>query len=595
MRLPLRRGPGGYLTHGMDLEMPSAASLSEPTVKTALADGQVTLEAIDAAVQHILLAEFSMGFFDRPQKIKSLPEDSPESSRAALEIARSAVVLLKNENETLPLDAAKIRSIAVYGDYAMKTPISGGGSGHVAPFHTVNYLDGIRAAAGDKVSVSFEPAPKADPSVFETLACAQVSVDGPAGLSLKATVSPAKEPEEAAQTGGTPPMEAVVPGINLAWGDQNRPFGIPVGRNGVLTWDGVLVAPEDGDWELIRDYEGTARWNPKPNIRIGTPPPQFSGNLVPQWENGDGLHLTKGQAVPISVHWYVFPRGRQTIKVGLRRIAPDVERARKADAVIVCTGRMAGESNDSFFDLPLAQQRLVEALAAVNPRTIVVNTSGAGLGLAGVSEAAPALLQAWFLGQEAGTALGEILFGKVNPSGRLPMTFDRDLADNAAFANYPGELPGPSQPPVVEYKEGVFVGYRGYDRSGKAPLYPFGHGLGYTHFAYGELSVERVDESARVTLNITNDGPREGAEVVQIYVGPPASAVERPPRELKGFAKVSLQPGETQKVAIDLPRDAFAYWSPEKKAWTVDPGEFVIEAGASSRDLRLKQTVRIGE
>jgi beta-glucosidase len=333
------------------------------------------------------------------------------------------------------------------------------------------------------------------------------------------------------------------------------------------------------------------------DVRIGNTPQQFKGDKLVPWAPGDGIHLAKGQPVPITIKWHLNGGSKQSIKVGLQPIPVfNTAPAKQADVAIVCTGRLAGECNDSFFELPLVQQHLVKAVVAANPRTIVVNTSGAGLDLARVSESVPALVQAWFLGQEACTAIGDVLFGRVNPSRRLPMTFDRNLNDNAAFANYPGDiLKDTKQPPFVKYQEGIFVGYRGYAKSGKAPLFPFGYGLSYTHFKFSNLKVQPTADGAKATLDVTNSGAREGAEVVQLYVGQPKAPVERPLRELKGIAKVSLKPGETQQVIIDLPRDSFAYWSPAKKAWTVDAGQFIVEAGASSRDIRLKQFVQIGQ
>jgi beta-glucosidase len=584
------------VANGMDLEMPRARNLFEDAVKAAMTNGQVSQNDIDGAVRHSLFTEFSMGFFDRPQKLENLPIDSEASSKTALDIARSAIVLLKNEKGILPLDRAKIRSIAVYGSDAVNTPISGSGSGHADPYHKVDYLDGIRAAAGDKVSVTYEEMPEADPAMFAAFPCAHVSADGAPGLKFTAELTPPNHSDST--TSGTQSMESVESCVNLSWTDKNRPFGIPVGREATLAWTGVLVAPEDGDWELVRSNSSaiTNRGNAHPDICIGTRPPQFK-NVEVRWMPGDGVHLLKGQPLPITIRWHLNGRGAQAIKVGLRPIpAVNIAPAKQADIAIVCIGRTTGEGNDSFFEIPLVQQRLVKAVVAANPHTIVVNTSGAGLDLADISERVPALVQAWFLGQEAGTALGDVLFGRVSPSGRLPMTFDRKLNDNAAMANYPGEIPqDPNLPPVVHYGEGIFVGYRGYDKSGKTPLFPFGYGLSYTTFKFANLKVDSTANGAKASLEVTNSGNREGTEVVQLYIGQPKASVERPVRELKGFAKIALKPGETKQVDIELPRDSFAYWSPVKKAWTVEPGEFVIEAGASSRDIRLTKSVQIGQ
>ena len=209
-------------------------------------------------------------------------------------------------------------------------------------------------------------------------------------------------------------------------------------------------------------------------------------------------------------------------------------------------------------------------------------------------DGAAAILQAWYLGQEGGIAVGEVLFGDVNPSGHLCSTFDRTFEDNPAFAFYPGQNQSGLAYPVEPYTEGIFYGYRGYDKAGKNPMFPFGYGLSYTTFQLSNMKVEKAGADVRISLDIRNTGKRAGAEVVQIYVGEENSPVPRPKRELKGFSKVTLAPGESKKVQITLPRESFAYWSPIGKAWTVDSGnKFAIEAGVSERDIRTKQTVTV--
>jgi beta-glucosidase len=561
------------LPHGLDLEMPRGEIFTPENCKAALADGRWKPADIDNAVRRFLVTAFAMHFFDRPQKRAELPIESPDSNQVALDVARAAIVLLKNEKEALPLDRAKVRTVAVYGRFAKDSPIHGGGSGGVDGLHPVNYLEGIRAAAGSQVKVQYIETPAPDLSIFQTMACAFLPDGKTPGLQLITQVEP---------NGGDPksaPTVSVQSGVNLSWDDAHRPPGLPAGRRGTLEWKGVLIAPADGNWELVQNGA---------NVKLGTPPPQFHDGHPEQWQPGDGIRLKKGEAVPISVAVDVDGGGSGNIQVGLRPVpAFDLTAARQADAVIVCVGRETSEGSDSFFEEPLVEDELIKAVAAVNPRTIVVNTSGAGLNMADWIDQVPAALHSSFLGQQAGTALGEVIFGDVNPSGHLPMTFDRDLSDNLAMAHYPIDEVEPSGLPRVHYAEGLYVGYRGYDKTGKAPLFPFGHGLSYTHFTYANLQVKKDGDGMRASFNMTNDGKRAGAEVAQIYVGQPGASVERPVRELKGFDKVTLQPGETRRVAIELPRDSFAYWNSAQKKWTVEPGHFVIQAGASERDIRL--------
>ena len=199
----------------------------------------------------------------------------------------------------------------------------------------------------------------------------------------------------------------------------------------------------------------------------------------------------------------------------------------------------------------------------------------------------PALLQAWFPGQEGGTAVAEILFGAVNPSGRLPATFERRWQDNPSHDYY---YPEPDTLRIV-YKDGLFVGYRGYEQNGVAPLFPFGHGLSYTTFKYSNLAVSPEDTSdgnVQVTFDLTNSGSRAGAEVAQVYIADTHSSVPRPPKELKGFAKVNLKPGETQRVTVELNRRSFSYYDVEARAWHAEPGVFEVLVGHSSAAIELR-------
>jgi beta-glucosidase len=290
--------------------------------------------------------------------------------------------------------------------------------------------------------------------------------------------------------------------------------------------------------------------------------------------------------------------GGNQIRVALDPPAlPDLSEAKTADAAIVCVGlnrNMESEGRDRRFDLFDLQQHLISAVSAANPHTIVINNSGAAVGMAGWIGKTAAVLHAWYLGQEGGLAVGSVLFGDFNPCGHLCSSFDRTFEENPAFAYYPGTTPAGSAFPVEPYTEGIFYGYRGYDKTGKDPLFPFGYGLSYTSFKFSNLRCTKSGAGVTVSLDVKNTGRRAGAEVVQVYIGEKDCPLPRPKRELKGFGKVLLQAGETRRIEIGLPRDAFAYWSPVRKDWTVDSGhKFTIEAAASERDIRLKETVRV--
>lgn len=241
--------------------------------------------------------------------------------------------------------------------------------------------------------------------------------------------------------------------------------------------------------------------------------------------------------------------------------------------------------------LPPAQDALVRDTVAKNPNTVVVLISGSPVEMSWVEDV-PAIVMAWYPGMEGGRAIADVLFGKVNPGGKLPITVPRALADSPAHAD-PRRFPGDKR--EVCYDEDIFVGYRHFDREDVAPLFPFGHGLSYTYFEYCQLAVEtdgwQPDGLLRLSMQLSNSGARDGAEVVQLYVGAQAPSLPRPARELKAFRKVWLQAGESRAVAFELPARALAYFCPQALAWRVDDGEYEISLGASSRDLRLQATV----
>jgi beta-glucosidase len=244
-------------------------------------------------------------------------------------------------------------------------------------------------------------------------------------------------------------------------------------------------------------------------------------------------------------------------------------------------------------DLPANQLAALKAVAAVNPNVVVVLVNGSTVVLGDITPHARALVEAWLGGQAAGGAIVDVLTGAVNPSGRLAETIPHRLEDNSSYFNFPGD----SQ--VVRYGEGLFIGYRGYDKAHQDVAFPFGFGLSYTSFALSDLrvgtqgSVADGDYGATVTVTVTNTGTVEGAEVVQVYVEDVDSTVARPKRELKGFAKVSLASGSSSTVTIELDQRAFAFWSVEHGRWAVEAGEFVIGVGPNSRDLPLTETVTV--
>jgi beta-glucosidase len=288
-------------------------------------------------------------------------------------------------------------------------------------------------------------------------------------------------------------------------------------------------------------------------------------------------------------------------KANPKLIAEAVKAAKESEVAIIFGGYNHGFSNswdDIAYDgegkdkkdiiLPFGQDELIKAVIKANPNTIVVLIGGGASDMTQWVGNAKAILQAWYPGMEGGNAIANILFGKVNPSGKLPVTFPKKLEDMPAHAL--GEYPGDS---IVNYNEGIFVGYRYFDTYKKEPLFSFGHGLSYTTFDYSNIKVTKEGEGAIVTLTLKNTGSVEGAEVVQLYVSDPEASVERPMQELKAFQKVFLKPGESKEIKLTLNKDAFQFFDEKKMSWVLEPGKFIINVGSSSRDIRLNGEVTL--
>jgi len=316
----------------------------------------------------------------------------------------------------------------------------------------------------------------------------------------------------------------------------------------------------------------------------------------------EGIRARAGSGIEIKSALGVGMDGeapeQDTPEARARLLKEAADAAAHADVAVVVVGRYEKIEREDFdvktMDLPAGQDELIEAIEAANPRTVVVLNTGDPVTMTKWLDKTPALLDMWYGGQEAGRALAAILFGDANPSGKLPVSLPKRWEDNPAYGNYPGVNL------KENYAEGIYVGYRYYDTKNVEPLFPFGFGLSYTKFEYSELTVTPYIIAGKtgltgavVSLKMRNAGARAGAEVVELYVRDGHSKIDRPAHELKGFRRVELKPGETQTVAFTLGRGAFSYWSPEKKAWTAEPGTFEIQVGASSRDIRLRAPLEL--
>jgi len=571
---------------GLDIEMPHADYLNDSLLEPAVARHEVSEQMIDDKVRRMLRAMEVIGLFNPAPPPPASAVNSPEHRALARDVEAEGIVLLQNRNDVLPIDFRGVKTVAVIGPGAAVARTGGGGSAYVSPYYGVSPLEGIRAKAGGSVTVVTAPGCVMDQDITPAPASwlrPPAPDEGKEGLRGEYFANQ--------EWKGAPALTKIDAQVDFDWGSGSPDPSIPVDHFSAR-WTGQLVPRESGDFQLsIRSDDGS-------RLYVG-------GELfIDNWGEHAGvtrsrmITLTKGKPLDLRLEYYEN-EGGALVQLGLTShgndmLARAVELARNADVAVVCVGNtneIETEGVDrASLALPQGQDELVAAVAAVNKRTVVVLTSGAPV-LMPWAEKVGAIVQAWFGGQEVGNALADVLAGDVNPSGKLPVTFLRSWDDTPARATYPGRNGR------TEYAEGIFVGYRYFDREKKEVLFPFGHGLSYTTFAYGPLTVSPVEGGAKyareVSLAVTNTGKRAGAEVVQLYVGARTPPVPRPPDELKAFAKVVLAPGETKHVTLTLDESSFAYYDAASKGWSVAPGTFDILAGSSSRDIRSRAAIEV--
>ncbi len=572
---------------GLDLEMPSGAFMNRANLLPAIQQGKVLTATLDDKVRRILRTAAEFGWFDRDQIDLSIPRYNRDGQQAALEAAREGMVLLKNDGGVLPLQREQVRSIAIIGPNAYPAVPVGGGSAQVEPFAAVSFLQGLSDRLANSATVYYR---RGIPTPGE-IAGATKFITAPDGSQSGLKLEIFDNPELA----GTPLVSRTLRNVNAD--DFIPAFNAPKGYS--TRWSGYYVPRAAGPHDIF--IEGTGEGggfrlliDDKPTIDEW----RESREIVAQAR----VQLTEGpHKIVLEQHGRESFR-RTRLRMGIVPEGTLVDPAAralaaKADAVVVAVGfdpDTESEGGDRTFALPIGQDELIREIGAANPKTIVVITSGGAVEMTKWLDHVPALIQAWYPGEQGGTALAEILFGYANPSGRLPVSFERRWEDNPAHDSY---YPDPGTHRVV-YRDGVFVGYRGYQHNGTKPLFPFGYGLSYTTFEYRNLSIRPAAAATsgvlyEVSFDVTNTGKVAGAEVAQLYVGEKAAKVPRPSRELKGFAKIMLGPGETRKVTIPLDARAFSYYDPAAKHWRADDGDFNVLVGRSVDTIELTGEIKL--
>ena len=456
---------------GLDLEMGTLIDKYEdwyyanPLIE-AVKSGKIPMSLVDEKVGDVLRVMIKTNVLDPKKRFGPGSMNTKEHQQATYDVAAEAIVLLKNQNNLLPLDFSSIKSLAVIGDNATRKHSNGGLSSEIKAVYEVTPLEALRAKWGDKVDIRFAQ--------------------------------------------GYEKLSTFVEGSN----------------NG-----------------------------------------QSSGTFSSKTQESDAL------------------------------LKEAVEVARTSDVALLVCGLNHDYDTESFdrlnMDIPYGQVELIQEVVKANPRTIVVMIAGSPLNMAAVDICSPAIVWAWFNGMEGGNALVDVLSGKVNPSGKMPFTTPVSLDQSPAHAlgNFPG------RDLKVNYEEDILVGYRWFDTKGLPVVYPFGYGLSYTTFNYSNLNTDKKTydqaDTIQATFTLTNTGDREGAEVAQLYVSDPVCSVMRPVKELKGFKKVFLKPGESRRITLDIPVSSLAFYSEAQSQFVVEPGEFILQLGASTSDIKQKISIDV--
>lgn len=579
---------------GLDLEMPTGRHLNYKNIMPLIKSGKLSEATINKQVRHILRVIVTLGLMDHPSKPDSSLVNSPEHQKVALKAAEEGIVLLENKNNTLPLNLSGVSKVTVVGPGA-KQVLRGGGSSMIIPYFTVTPWEALKKRIGDRVTLNYVPGvmpgnetPAASGSMLHTGSGANAQ-EGLKGVYYANNSFSGKPVYTRTDTSVNYGLGDVTNGVSMS---DVIPKPDSLFHDGFsMRWTGYLSVPESGTYVIdVADNNGMDFFfNGK---KVLTARLRYGIRI-----NSYKVDLQANKRYPVRLDY--FSRGNGVnIKLGIRRtndylIKQAAKAARNSDLVLAFVGRTrydVSEGHDlASLRLPDNQDELLNAVVKANPKTVVVISAGEAVEMDPWNKRAAAVVDAWFGGEEAGNAIVNVLMGDYNPSGRLPLTFPRRWSDTPASKTYM------KQDSVAPHQEGILVGYRYFDANNIKPLYPFGYGLSYTTFALSDVKAEKSgtgpDARVNVTFTVKNAGDRKGTEVAQVYIHKPDSRVKRAPHELKGFSRVSLEPGESRRVTVHIPENQFAYYDVTDKKWTVEPGSYDILVGTSSRDLPLHTTV----
>jgi beta-glucosidase len=580
---------------GLDLEMPGPPKYYGHLLESAVQSWQVDDRKLDESVRRMLRMLAKAGKLDGfPVKTANARVNTSDHQQLARELAEESIVLLKNRQNLLPFSPEQIQSIAVLGPNAAMASIGGGGSSFVEPPYRVSPWEALQAKLGGKLKLAYEEGCQNNLEPFIMSSKDLTPVDM-AGQGFRGEYFFNTEFRGPAQ------LVRLDHKIDFWWYVNNvdRDFS---SKQFSARWTGNLAVPDSACYTFEMTHTGSCFVYVDGTLVLESIRPKHADGFMAV-EKKASIDLDGGRSYDIRVE-YIKPATEATAVARLRfgyarnqstsdqRLQRAVELAKQSDIALIFAGMPEGKETEGAdrrdLELPGRQNELISAIAKVNPRTVVVIYAGSPVTMPWANEVST-IIEAFYPGQEGGHAIVKILTGEINPSGKLPMTFPVRLEDTPAFINYPGAR-------EVFYGEGIFVGYRYYERKALEPLFPFGAGLSYTTFEYGPVQLKpriKAGEELSVSVTIKNTGSRIGKEVVQLYVSDLESTLPRPVKELKGFAKVELTPGETKTVSFKLDPRAFSFYDPYRRQWIAEPGEFEILIGSSSKDIRARGKVEL--
>ena len=563
---------------GLDLEMPGAVFFTDSLLRYAIDKGQITQKTIDDKVTHLLQTLKAFGLLDNERMASGILEGNEDSKQVALATAREGIVLLKNQDNILPLKGSTVL-LGLNAD----TIVSGGGSGAVFPYSFTSLAEALPSLHEDTKFVRYD-------DMFE---------DASSNFYIGADrAQPGFKGRYYDNMGfeGIPALERTDSELRFDFGDGSPATGIGE-DNFSIEWEGYYFSPRTENLRIAIGGDDGYRLSINDSIvaeHWGTH--AYDRRII-------GYPVEAGKIYDFKIEYYDAAGGAK-VDIDVRSLKKDMLRGAiaGADNVVINTGftsELESEGFDREYGLPEYEECFIREIAEINPNVTVVLNAGGAVDLMPWLNSAKAVLMAWYPGQEGGTAIAEILCGEVSPSGKLPFTWFRNLHDSPASSNYYAKPlnineSGSKEGDHIEYNEGIFHGYRGADIAGINPLYPFGYGLSYSTFEFSDLELTPMGENnVKVEFSVRNTGDYDAAEVAQVYVGDKECSVPRPLRELKGFEKIFLAPGESRRVEILLDEEAFMYYDLDSHKFISEPGEFDIYVGDSSVSLPLKGTVRL--